>query len=142
MAHSHLLSIPVHLHFLAISHQIINHVRSETTFVLGILLAYKGTWHSDFCVTKLKGFSSGCRGIGVVVASLSPGSCVGCIAKIAEGWRGEGKKKTGLKSPGGRGHIHKFLSMELEDSSLQVNHYMQNEGEMEVYKIISKIEIK
>lgn len=33
---------------------------------------------------------SGCRGTGVVAASLSPGRCVGCIVKMAEGWRGEG----------------------------------------------------
>lgn len=44
-----------------------------------------------------------------------------------------GKEEDRAEVTGGRGHVHKSLSLELEDSSLQVNRSMQKEGKMGVY---------
>lgn len=129
MAHSHLLSIPVHLHFLAISHQIKNHVRNETTFVLGPCLQRHLAFRS---LCQRSEWMQGDRSGGDFSFSRKMCRMYSKDSRRVEGWE-LGRKKTELKSPGGRGHIHKSLSLELEDSSLQVNRYMQKEGKMGAY---------
>lgn len=140
MAHAHLLSIPGHLHFLAISHQIITHVRNETTLSWLYSLPTKALGIQIF--TQRSEWMQGDRSGGGFTFSKEMCRMYSKDGRRVKGW-GLGRKKTGLKPPEGRGHVHKSLSLELEDSSLQVNRYMQNEGgNGGLHKIISKIEIK